>query len=334
MDPSDRNLVLAALDTATNPPETLSGLAKYLVTDGIFTEDFVSQHSKEILGIWRDWRQRTALSPPDSSVGGRQDEADSNSPTGRLALYGPVDDQVALHGITLFRPHHGMFGFAHSRRSEGAVSFIREETVKFHKLESEDDGTVCIQWRYAGRAADEFEDPNDQRVHFTSCVVLSADDVKEVVMTVDVVFGTSCFADLDQQRSHIPPPRCPTPPRAPSSDMDQLDGPATPSFGDADGPAQQMVPTVHPGGYQPTRPSHADPSPLVINANQVFVFNNTQVPLELARQIASSTGNQGLAPSARTAASSTSESQAVGGASKRKADADSQGFGRAKRFHG
>lgn len=89
MDPSDRNIVLAALDTASNPPETLSCLAKYLVADGIFTDDFVGQHSKEILGIWRDWRQPSALSPPDSNLGGRHDDPDANSPTGRLALYAP-----------------------------------------------------------------------------------------------------------------------------------------------------------------------------------------------------------------------------------------------------
>lgn len=363
MDPPERNLVLAALDTASNPPDTLRALAKYLVKDGIFNEDFVCQHTQEILGIWRDWRQRSALSPPDSNVDGRQDEADSNSPTGRLALYVPVDDQVSitrhrarqhasnpLHllpslganlvsqvkrdSISLFRPFRGNFCFAHSKRSESAVSFIQEETVKVNELEREDDGTVIIQWRYAGRVPDDSEDRDNQRARHTCCVVLSADDVKKVGMTVDVVFGTNFVADLDEQRSLVPPPQCPSPPRAPSSDMDQLDGAATSSFGDADGAAQQMVPTAHPGGYQPTRPSHTEPSPLIINANQVFVFNNTLEPLALAQQIGSSTGNQGVAPGARTAASSMNEAQAAGFASKRKADGDSQGFVRAKRFHG
>lgn len=96
MDPSDRKLILAALDTASNPPDTLRGLTKSLIKDEIFDEDFVSQYSKEILGIWRDWKQRSAPSPPDSNIGGRQDEADSNSPTGKLALYGPVDNQVSI----------------------------------------------------------------------------------------------------------------------------------------------------------------------------------------------------------------------------------------------
>ena len=96
MDPSDRNLVLAALETAKTPPNTVSDLVKDLVKEGIFTQAVASQHSKEILSIWRDWRQRSAPSPPDSNIGGKQDEADSNSPTGKLALYGPVDDQVSI----------------------------------------------------------------------------------------------------------------------------------------------------------------------------------------------------------------------------------------------
>lgn len=181
---------------------------------------------------------------------------------------------------------------------------------------------------------DDFEDRDDQKARHTLCVVLSADEVKEVGMIVDVVFGTSCFADLDQQRSHMPPPPpCPTPPRASSSELDHLDGPTRSSFGDAEGAAQQMVPVLHPGNYQTTRHSQAEPSSFVQNANNVFIINGVLDPLALVQQLGSSMGNQG-APSVRTADSSMNEAHPVGGVGKRKADVDSQGFGRAKRFHG
>lgn len=240
--------------------------------------------------------------------------------------------QVKDNAISLFRPTRGNFCFASSRRSEGAVSFIQEETAKNNDLEPEDDGTIIIQWKYSGRGPDGFEERDNQRARHTLCVVLSADEVKEVGMIVDVVFGTSCAANLDQQRSYLPPPPpCPTPPRASSSDIDQLDRPARSCFGDAEGATQQMVPIIHPGSYQLTRSSQAEPTPFVNHANQVFILNNFSDPLALIQQIGSSTGNQGVAPSSRTTDSSMSDAHAVGGAGKRKADGDSQGFIRAKR---
>lgn len=212
------------------------------------------------------------------------------------------------------------------------MSFIREETVRVNKFEPEDDGTVIIRWRYATRADDDLDDPNDERVRSTCCVVLNADDAKEVGMTVEVVFGTSCVADLDQQREHIPPPRCPTPPDAPPSDMDQMDGLATSSFCDAEGAAQQVVPIAHPGSYHPEQSSHAEPNSFVRNANNVYIFNNVADPIAFVQQMGGSIGNRGVPARARTAASSMSEAQAVASASKRKADGDTHGFDRAKRF--
>lgn len=355
MDPSDRSFIQDTQTTATNPHETLRGLAKQLVADGIFDEDFVTQHSKEISAIWRDWRQRSAPSPPDSNIGARQDDTDASSLTGKLSLYGPVDNQVSItthrarhlalslganlsqvkdNPISLFRPLRGNFCFASSRLSEGAVSFIQEKTIKNNNLEPEDDGTIIIQWKYSGRVPDGFEDRDDQSARHTLCVVLSANEVKEVEMIVDVVFGISCAADLDQQRSHIPPPPCPTPPCASSSDVDQMDGPARSSFGDSEGAVQQMVPISYPGNYQLTRPSQAEPTPFVNHANQVFIFNKFSDPAALIQQISGSLGNREVAPGARMAASSMTDAQAAGSTGKRKADGDSQGFGRPKRFHG
>lgn len=217
------------------------------------------------------------------------------------------------------------------------MSFIQAQTVKDNSLEPEVDGTVIIQWRYPADAPDGFEDRHDQRARRTLCVVLSADEVTETGMLVDIVFGTSCVADIDQQRSHIPPP-CPTSPPTSFSDIDQLDGPARFSFGDAEGAIQQVVPIVHPGSYQLTRPSQAEPTRLFVNQinqpTQVFIFNNYSDPLALVQQISGSMGNQGVAPGPRMAASSMTDAQAAGSAGKRKADGDSQGFGRAKRVHG
>ncbi|KAK2607901.1 hypothetical protein N8I77_006544 [Diaporthe amygdali] len=327
MDPTDRRLVLGALRTSSNSLETVRDLINYLRRDRIFTEAEINEHMEEVIRIWREWKQQDALSPPDSNLGGKQDDADLDSPTGRLALYGPVDEKIEKELISLFRPQRANFGFANSRYSEGNVSFIQAKTVKNNGLEPEDDGTVVIQWKSSIASGGDPDEYVDETARNTRCIVLGPDDVKEVGMTVDIVFGTCCVADLDEQRSHIPPPRCPTPPEAPPSDINQPDASMASSSDEAE--AQQMVPTQHPVPYPHMSSAPAQMAPY-IQATNVFILNSPdQMPW--AAQLGSTMENRGVAGTAGPSAASMSGTQATSG-SKRQADGNAQGFGRAKKF--
>lgn len=86
-----------------------------------------------------------------------------------------------------------------------------EKSVKEHRLKTEDNGTCVIQWR-PPHGGNGFEDREDETAPHTCCIVLSHDEVQDVGMTVDVVFGTEYVQSLERQTSYIPPPWCPTPP--------------------------------------------------------------------------------------------------------------------------
>lgn len=210
------------------------------------------------------------------------------------------------------------------------MSFIQAKTVKTNGLEPDDDGTVIIQWKssvFAG--GDDSVDCHDETARNTCCIVLGPDDVEQVGMTVDIVFGTRCVADLDEQRMNIPPPRCPTPPGAPPSDIDQPDASMSSSFGDADGATQQVVPTQHSGNFAPMSQSVRPAS--YITATNVFILSNPD-QMGWAAQLGGPMEHRGVASSAGPSAAPMSGTQATGG-SKRKAPANAQGFERAKKLH-
>ncbi|KAL1850149.1 hypothetical protein Daus18300_013017 [Diaporthe australafricana] len=331
MDPIDRRLVLGVLNDPTSSIVCARDLLDCLRRECIFTDAAVDQHMEEILRIWKgrkqQGKQQDVLSPPASNPGERKDDADSD---GRLALYGPVDEQADKDPVSLFRPDRGIFGYANSRRSEGHMSFIQAKTVKDNRLEPDDDGTVVIQWKssvFAG--GDDSVDCHDETARNTCCIVLGPDDVAQVGMTVDIVFGTRCVADLDEQRMNIPPPRCPTPPGAPPSDIDQPDASMSSSFGDADGATQQVVPTQHSGIYSPVSQS-ARPASYITATNVFFLGSPDQ--LGWAAQLGSSMENLGVTPGAGPSVAPMGGTPAMGG-SKRKADGNAQGIGRAKKLH-
>lgn len=97
MELCEYKLVQAALSTSDHPIDTVKDLVYNLVHRGIFSQADVEKHMVDIIDIWNEWKQEATPSPPDSKVNGMQDdEADLNSLTGWLAMYGPVDNRVSI----------------------------------------------------------------------------------------------------------------------------------------------------------------------------------------------------------------------------------------------